>query len=202
MKNILSNSLHAICKSKTMSANRDLKQKRWKKRTGATKKVGATIYDESSHESNGIEADDESSHVSNGIEADDESSYESNEIEADDESSHESNGIEVDDEKYEGITDENEEEDNASKTLETSIESTEARKLWVEVLSGNLNPGNGMKMSMVRSRLRSKKLWDSSLIMYVLGGELSMNEVKQFMLKMWNFVKLPDMYYNEERFSS
>jgi hypothetical protein len=42
------------------------------------------------------------------------------------------------------------------------------------------------------------KFWDSALIMYVLGGELSMNGVKQFMIKMWNLVKLPDMYYNEE----
>jgi hypothetical protein len=42
------------------------------------------------------------------------------------------------------------------------------------------------------------KFWDSALIMYVLGGELSMNGVKQFMTKMWNFVQLPYMYYNEE----
>jgi hypothetical protein len=34
--------------------------------------------------------------------------------------------------------------------------------------------------------------------MYVLGGDLSMSAVKQFMLCNWNFVKLPDMFYNEE----
>jgi hypothetical protein len=42
------------------------------------------------------------------------------------------------------------------------------------------------------------KFWASSLIMYVLGGDLSMSAVKQFMTRHWNFVKLPDMFYNEE----
>jgi hypothetical protein len=42
------------------------------------------------------------------------------------------------------------------------------------------------------------KFWASSLIMYVLGGDLSMSAVKQFMIRNWNFVKLPDMFYNEE----
>ncbi|CAK8578454.1 unnamed protein product [Lathyrus sativus] len=36
--------------------------------------------------------------------------------------------------------------------------------------------------------------------MYVLGEDLSMNTVKQYMMKNWNFVKLPDMFYNEEGF--
>jgi hypothetical protein len=40
--------------------------------------------------------------------------------------------------------------------------------------------------------------WASSLIMYVLGGDLSMSAVKQFMTRHWSFVKLPDMFYNEE----
>lgn len=34
--------------------------------------------------------------------------------------------------------------------------------------------------------------------MYVLGGDLSMNMVKQFMLKAWNFVQLPDLFYHDE----
>jgi hypothetical protein len=42
------------------------------------------------------------------------------------------------------------------------------------------------------------KFWASSLIMYVLGGDLSMGAVKQFMIRHWNFVKLPDMFYNDE----
>lgn len=34
--------------------------------------------------------------------------------------------------------------------------------------------------------------------MLALGQELSMNGVKQFMEKVWNFVSLPDLYYHEE----
>lgn len=34
--------------------------------------------------------------------------------------------------------------------------------------------------------------------MYVLEGDFNMNVVKQLIIKMWNFVKLWDMYYNEE----
>ncbi|CAK8530777.1 unnamed protein product [Lathyrus sativus] len=44
------------------------------------------------------------------------------------------------------------------------------------------------------------KFWESALIMYVLGVDLSMNAVKQFMSKSWNFVKLLDMFYNKEGF--
>lgn len=42
------------------------------------------------------------------------------------------------------------------------------------------------------------KFWEYALIMYAIGREISMNVVKQFMEKNWNFVKLPDLYYNEE----
>lgn len=34
--------------------------------------------------------------------------------------------------------------------------------------------------------------------MYVLGGELSMNVVNQYMLKFLNFVQMPEMFYNKE----
>ncbi|CAK8566993.1 unnamed protein product [Lathyrus sativus] len=44
------------------------------------------------------------------------------------------------------------------------------------------------------------KLWESALIMYALGVDLSMNTVKQFMSRTWNFVTLPEMFYNEEGF--
>lgn len=42
------------------------------------------------------------------------------------------------------------------------------------------------------------KFWENSLIMYVLGGELTMNAVKKFRMNAWNFVSLPELYYNEE----
>jgi hypothetical protein len=87
------------------------------------------------------------------------------------------------------------------------------RKLWVDVLSGNRNPANGLAMEFVAPKrvdgeivvdieaadVESEvKFWASSLIMYALGGDLSMGAVKQFMIRHWNFVKLPDMFYNEE----
>ncbi|CAK8571678.1 unnamed protein product [Lathyrus sativus] len=40
------------------------------------------------------------------------------------------------------------------------------------------------------------KFWESALIMSALGVDISMNAVKQFMSKSWNFVKLPDIFYN------
>jgi hypothetical protein len=132
------------------------------------------------------------------------------------ENNHRSNRIEAETETHESIPDGNEEEaenDTQSQTLDTTTAGAANEKLWVEVLNGNRNPGNGMKMEFVTPKLvngeieveideadiiNEVKFWDSALIMYVLGGELSMNGVKQFMIKMWNFVKLPDMYYNEE----
>jgi hypothetical protein len=83
----------------------------------------------------------------------------------------------------------------------------------VDVLSGNRNPANGLAMEYVAPKRVNGEIeveidvtdiesevqfWASSLIMYVLGGELSVNAVKQFMIRNWSFVKLPDMFYNEE----
>lgn len=34
-----------------------------------------------------------------------------------------------------------------------------------------------------------------------LGDDLSMNSVKQFMQKVWNFVSLPELYCNDEGYS-
>ncbi|XP_058734051.1 uncharacterized protein LOC131605747 [Vicia villosa] len=34
--------------------------------------------------------------------------------------------------------------------------------------------------------------------MYAIGGNLSMNAVKNYMAKEWNFVKLPEIFYNDE----
>lgn len=42
------------------------------------------------------------------------------------------------------------------------------------------------------------KFWETALIMYVLGEDLSMNTLKNYMTKTLNFVKLPDMYYHDE----
>lgn len=40
--------------------------------------------------------------------------------------------------------------------------------------------------------------WENYLIRYNLRTNLSMIVVKKFMINIWNFVALPDLYYNEE----
>lgn len=42
------------------------------------------------------------------------------------------------------------------------------------------------------------KFWDSALIMYVIGKDLSMNAVMQYMVIFWSFVQLPNLYYHNE----
>ncbi|CAK8544926.1 unnamed protein product [Lathyrus sativus] len=42
------------------------------------------------------------------------------------------------------------------------------------------------------------QFWDNALILYVVGNDLSMNTVKNFMQRMWNFVKMPDLYYHDD----
>ncbi|KAK2361560.1 hypothetical protein QL285_086692 [Trifolium repens] len=91
--------------------------------------------------------------------------------------------------------------------------SATSQKLWVDAVSGNRNPANGLMMEFVAPKRVNGEIeveidatdiesevqfWASSLIMYVIGGELSMNAVKQFMIRTWSFVKLPDMFFNEE----
>jgi hypothetical protein len=99
--------------------------------------------------------------------------------------------------------------------METSsdLQRENTPKLWVDVLSGNRNPANGLAMEFVApARIDGETVvdidaeyvesevnfWAPSLIMYALGSDLSMSAVKQFMIRNWNFVKLPDMFYNEE----
>ncbi|CAK8534896.1 unnamed protein product [Lathyrus sativus] len=91
--------------------------------------------------------------------------------------------------------------------------SEEVRKLWVDVLKDNRNPTKGRAMKFIAPQvvngkvevviedediISEVKFWESSLILYTMGVDLSMNAVKNFMTKNWNFVQLPDMYYNDE----
>ncbi|XP_058733384.1 uncharacterized protein LOC131604993 [Vicia villosa] len=90
-------------------------------------------------------------------------------------------------------------------------EGEQARKLWVDVISNNRK--NSMVLDFIapkvvngsvvveieKSDIESEVLyWESALIMYVLGGDLSMNSVKQFMMKNWNTVQLPDLLYHDD----
>jgi hypothetical protein len=91
--------------------------------------------------------------------------------------------------------------EDAAKTVQIEsdlLQRDDTKKLWVDVLSGNRNPANGLAMEYVAPKLvngeveveiensdieSEVKFWESSLIMYVLGSELSMSAVKQFMIK-------------------
>lgn len=42
------------------------------------------------------------------------------------------------------------------------------------------------------------EFWKAGLILFAVGKDLSMNDVKQFMVKVWNFVRLHDLYYHDE----
>lgn len=84
---------------------------------------------------------------------------------------------------------------------------------WVGVSKGNHLPTHGIKLPYVAPSIVDGELevnidkedvkyelqfWDNALIMYALGEELSMNAVKHFMSTVWNFVALPEHYYNDE----
>ncbi|XP_058767570.1 uncharacterized protein LOC131641282 [Vicia villosa] len=86
-------------------------------------------------------------------------------------------------------------------------------KLWVDVISGNRQTTNGKQLQFVAPKIKEGiveveieekdveaeiRFWENSLIMYVIGTNLSMNAMKNYMSRMWNFVALPDMYYNDE----
>lgn len=99
------------------------------------------------------------------------------------------------------------------KPKEETNENKVPRKLWTDVISGNRKPENGMALEFFAPKIvegkpiaeikpediiGELKYWESALIMYVIGRDLSMNSVKQFMEKNWSFVKLPDLFYNDE----
>lgn len=87
------------------------------------------------------------------------------------------------------------------------------QKLWVDVVNENRNPAKGMPLKYFAPQIvngevevmiededieSELKFCDITLIMYVLGADMSMHSVKHFMMQNWNFVPLPDMYYHDE----
>ncbi|XP_058764506.1 uncharacterized protein LOC131637957 [Vicia villosa] len=92
-------------------------------------------------------------------------------------------------------------------------ETLSEQRLWVDVISGNRLPANGIMIGYSAPKIvegeieveieaadvqSEVKFWEHTLIMYVLGKDLSMNAVKQFMLRTWNFVKLPELFYHDD----
>lgn len=124
--------------------------------------------------------------------------------------------------KHDEIEDENKLDgekliEERSKEVETPKDdpkgNQEARRLWVDVISENRNPTKGRMMSYVAPKMVEGQIeieiededieseiryWENALILYVLGGDLSMNTIKNFMERNWNFVQLPDLYYHDD----
>ena len=124
--------------------------------------------------------------------------------------------------KHDEIEDENKLDgekliEERSKEVETPKDdpkgNQEARRLWVDVISENRNPTKGRMMSYVAPKMVEGQIeieiededieseiryWENALILYVLGGDLNMNTIKNFMERNWNFVQLPNLYYHDD----
>lgn len=60
---------------------------------------------------------------------------------------------------------------------------------------------DGIEIEIEQDDIASEvQFWENPLTLYVLGTDLSMHTIKSYMMKTWNFVKLPDMYYHEKGF--
>ncbi|KAL5190422.1 putative ribonuclease H protein [Glycine soja] len=103
--------------------------------------------------------------------------------------------------------------DNRPISPKAEIKPMDPPKLWVDAVSDNRNPSKGLYMEYVAPNVvngeveieieeddiaTEMKFWETTLILYALGEDLSMNAVKSYMVKMWNFVKLPEMYYHDD----
>ncbi|CAK8562815.1 unnamed protein product [Lathyrus sativus] len=105
----------------------------------------------------------------------------------------------------------------AKENKKTLIEPTQPqpkeRRPWVDVINDNRSPAKGMAIEYVAPKIVNEvieidieqedietkiQFWDNALILYVMGDDLSMNTVKNFMQRMWNFVKMPDLYYHDD----
>ncbi|XP_058759242.1 uncharacterized protein LOC131632512 [Vicia villosa] len=90
-------------------------------------------------------------------------------------------------------------------TLETIVEekSDEGNRLptngiGLEYTTPNLVDGE-IEVVIESQDVQSEiQFWANALILYAVGDELSMNDVKKFMVSAWYFVTLPELYYNEE----
>ncbi|KAL5134431.1 Transposon TX1 uncharacterized protein [Glycine soja] len=103
--------------------------------------------------------------------------------------------------------------DNRPVSPKAEIKPMDRPKLWVDVVSDNRNPSKGLSIEYVALNVVNGKVeieieeddiaiemkfWETTLILYALGEDLSMNAMKSYMVKMWNFVKLPEMYYHDD----
>ncbi|CAK8569173.1 unnamed protein product [Lathyrus sativus] len=119
---------------------------------------------------------------------------------------------ETSDAREDGSIEEKRKEVDLEKPNQTASPE-EGQKLWADVLKDNRNPAKGRAMKFIPPQVVDGKIevlieeddvssevkfWESSLILYAMGADLSMNVVKNFMTRSWNFVQLSDMYFNDE----
>ncbi|XP_058749652.1 uncharacterized protein LOC131622633 [Vicia villosa] len=105
------------------------------------------------------------------------------------------------------------EEVKIHETLTEPMKDPKERKLCVDVLSDNWNPMKGRAIKYVAPKMVNGEVeveiekedieseirfWENSMILYVLEGDLSMNMLKNYMIKTWNYVKLPNMYFHDD----
>ncbi|XP_058757171.1 uncharacterized protein LOC131630409 [Vicia villosa] len=104
-------------------------------------------------------------------------------------------------------------EDSKGEVLKSEKSEQEPRRLWVDVISDNRNPAKGRPMAYVAPTVINGEIeveiceddvaselifWENALILYVLGEDMSMHAIKNFMQKTWNFIQLPDLFYHDE----
>lgn len=99
--------------------------------------------------------------------------------------------------------------------LREEEQEAELERPWVDIIKGNRLTSNGIETEYTAPMIIDGEIevninehdiasntvyWEHALIMYALEQELLMNVVKKFMVNTWNFVALPELYYNEERY--
>lgn len=82
--------------------------------------------------------------------------------------------------------------------VKVNLGQKESSKLWVDVIKDNRRTANGKALKYVAPKIVYGKpivelkvadveceirLWETAVIMYVIGGDLSMTAVKNFMVK-------------------
>lgn len=93
-----------------------------------------------------------------------------------------------------------------------SKEEQKTAKPWVDVIQGNRSVSRGMPLGYVAPTMVNGEIiiqieeedvaeeldfWENAIILFALGDSLTMNVVKKFMEKSWNFASLPDLFYND-----
>lgn len=85
---------------------------------------------------------------------------------------------------------------------------------WVDVIKVNRLPqkslevkffppivyeGGEVEVSIDEDDVQSELIfWKHTLVLYYIGKDLSMNAVKQFIMKVWDDVQMPKIFYNED----